>query len=158
MTFKRILLFCVVGFALGVEAAAEAPVPGQSDIARRGGVYTSLSVRDPAACASACAADGLCLAWTYLPSNACELTAIASAPVVLPGARSGLSNRAPDFARRISYAPEPVALDPNPAAARPAHPNHPAAPNANDPGDELLGGPLNSAENDLRLRLGDGVR
>lgn len=86
------------------QAVAQAPLIGQQDIAYPGGVYISLAVEDAAACARQCTQDEICMAWTYRAEaeNSCELKAVVAAPVPETGARSGLSARAPDFARRLA--------------------------------------------------------
>ena len=135
-----------VALALGARAVAQDLEVGEEGISRPGGVYLSLRVEDAAACSRACDADGLCLAWTFLRAGACELKAVAPNRVIEPGARSGLSPRAPDFARRIM---RPIAPPSPPAAVAEAAP----AP-APDPEAALLGGPPMAAPEALRPRLG----
>ena len=141
MRLDRFVMFCVIGLALTVEVAAEAPASGQSDVSRPNGIYASLNARDVAACEASCAADGLCLAWTYTPAGVCGLTAIASQPVFLQGARSGLSRRAPEFARQITYTPPPAP----PLRLTSLEPQYAPALGALDDS-ELLGGPEETPE------------
>lgn len=122
-------------------------------LARPGGVYATQPTSDPAACAQACASDGLCMAW-MLRDNLCELKAVAPAPIADSGAISGLSARAPDFARHVAaQAPAtapPPAMTPNapPAAPHVRRPEPPAHV------EELLGGPPPpSSMQTLALRL-----
>ncbi|MGE3142283.1 MAG: PAN domain-containing protein [Hyphomonadaceae bacterium] len=71
----------------------------EPNTARPGGAYDTLPLASAEACASACAADALCMAWTYTPAHLCELKAVAPRPAPLQGAVSGLSERAPAFTR-----------------------------------------------------------
>lgn len=122
------------------------------------GVYAFLDVRDTAACARACADDGLCMAWA-LYANSCELTAIVPTNAPADATAFALASRAPAFASlRPIAAPAPIAA--TPIAASPATPlaestaqtDEIAEPFTADPeldGDlVLLGGP---EEGDLRL-------
>jgi hypothetical protein len=141
----RLLTLFVAALAIvAVEASAQTPLIGQTNIARPGGVYTTLSVGEPAACAQLCSEDGICMAWTFRAARdgACELKAIAASPVVEIGAISGLSSRAPDFARRLA------------APAQSAD----AEIDATEPqaSDGLLGGPVGSGPVSLRPRLAEG--
>lgn len=152
MQIRRILLLSVVAFGLGVEAAAQSSLAGDADIDRPGGVYTTLRLADAPTCASLCAADGICLAWTYRADGACELKAVIPAPIVSRGARSGLSSRAPAFAHRIAVqapAERASTLDIAPALPVAAERDHVGL----DADYALLGGPMD-AEEFLRPRLG----
>ena len=88
------------------QAVALAPLAGQPDVAYAGGVYTRLTVEDAVACAQSCEQDGICMAWTYRDAEdeSCELKAAIGALTPDAGARSGLSSRAPDFARSVALA------------------------------------------------------
>ena len=140
-----ILVAAAACAALGVQAQAQAPLIGQSDVARPGGFYVLLSAPDAAACARLCAEDSICMAWTFR-APACELKAVVPAPVAERGAISGLSARAPDFVRRIALAEAPEALTAPESIPDPA----PSAEAVST--DELLGGPAPSLA--LRPRLG----
>lgn len=63
------------------------------------GAYSRLAARDAAACARACAEDGICMAWTYRADGACELAAIVPATAPADAAGFGLAARAPAFAQ-----------------------------------------------------------
>ncbi|MES1199390.1 MAG: PAN domain-containing protein [Pseudomonadota bacterium] len=133
-------------FSFGIAAAAQTPLIGRQDIAFTGGVYTSLNLADTAACAQACAQDSICMAWTFRAAQggACELKAVIPHAVNESGAVSGLSSRAPDFARSLA-ASAPVQP---PAEQKPAEfdtSKDQAAPT------DLLGGP--PADPTLQLRL-----
>lgn len=112
--------------------------------ARPGGAYATLANFDAQRCAQACNDDGICLAWTLTPAGACELKAVAPAATPQSGAISGLSRRAPAFAR-LTAAPTPPAPPLRTALAPPA-PAQPQPPTRilNEQPDEtgLLGGPL----------------
>jgi hypothetical protein len=125
---RTLILFAAVLAIFAVEASAQTSLIGQYNIARPGGVYTTLSVGEPAACAQLCSEDAICMAWTFRAAREgdCELKAVASSPVVEIGAISGLSSRAPDFTRRLAA----------PTIQQDAAPIETAA------NGELLGGPL----------------
>lgn len=119
------------------------------------GAYTNMVVRDAEACARACADDGLCMAWSFYSSGACELTATVPANAPEGSASFGLAARAPTFASR-QPAPTPAvaqvaAPQPAPAAQEPEAPTVIAAAEI-DADLVLLGGP---EEGDLRARLGE---
>lgn len=124
-----IALFCITA-----PAAAAAHEFG---VARPGGVYASAASEDAGGCAAACEADGLCMAWTWR-AGVCELKATAPRPVIAAGAVSGLSARAPAFARAATVE-TPAPLPDLRAAFAPAP--MPQVP-ASDDEIELLGGPL----------------
>src|SRR5512147_407839 len=90
--------------AIATLARAETPLVGEQGIARPGGVYTTVRISDATQCAALCTRDSICMAWTQLDSGVCELKAVAPSPVAQSGAVSGLSPRAPDFARRVMIA------------------------------------------------------
>jgi PAN domain len=131
---RALLLASALIVALGASAFAQAPLIGERDTARPGGVYSSLTTADAAACAQLCAEDGICMAWTFrtAPTRTCELKAVAPPPIAETGAHSGLSARAPAFAQRLraSAPDESVAL-----AIAAALPEEEIA-------GELLGGPI----------------
>lgn len=114
--------------------------------ARPGGVYATLTDFDAQRCAQACADDGICLAWTLTPARACELKAVAPAATPQTGSISGLSSRAPAFARLVAapapQAPPLRAAFAPPAPARTSTPV-PARVLEEQPDETgLLGGPL----------------
>ncbi|MGE0596601.1 MAG: PAN domain-containing protein [Hyphomonadaceae bacterium] len=94
----KMLGAAAIALSIGFTAAAEAPI-GDWNVDRPGAVYTSLRVDGALACAALCAEDGICMAWT-LRERTCELKAVAPAPIWAEGVVSGLSMRAPSFARR----------------------------------------------------------
>ena len=71
---------------------------------------------------------------------AAGLTAIAATPISSPGARSGLSNRAPEFARQIVYV-APPAPAPQLRLTPLAPPRSETAETSHYSIDDLLGGP-----------------
>lgn len=93
-------LACGAGAALAQTALATREI----GFARPGGVYATLPGADPDACARACAADGLCMSWTAIADGSprCELKAVIPHAVEDALAVSGLSARAPGFARLIA--------------------------------------------------------
>lgn len=148
----RLLVFAAV-LACSFEAAAQG-VAGQFNTARIGAAYSSSPAADSDACARRCSDDGLCMAWTFQTTNVCELHANVSAPVASAGAYSGLSQRAPAFARTLAMT-TPVTAPVNTSATieAPRGEDHAArAPRREAAPDvaELLGGP---EEGDLRAGL-----
>jgi hypothetical protein len=145
----RIAIACAVGLAAIVTAAAASETP------RAPGAYTSLTTSNAAACARACADDGICMAWAYHHDNQCQLSAVVSAGANPQALAAGFASRAPAHLR-----PQTPVVH---AEAAPA-PLSPAAPpviadtsavealSADEPEDDLvlLGGP---AEGDLRVGL-----
>lgn len=130
----------ILSLTLVFAAPAGAEAIGEPDTARPGGAYSAMPAADPAACALACARDALCMAWTFRPAeaNACELKAVIPALRPERGATSGLSARAPAFARAPITSPAPV-----PGLRDRQAPPALASPALLPPGDEeLLGGPL----------------
>lgn len=133
----------VLAVVLAVSAASAAAF--ELGYARPGGVYATLTNFDAPRCAQACADDGICLAWTLTAAAACELKAVAPSATPQTGAISGLSYRAPAFARLVA-APQPEAPPLRAAFAPPQTPS-PAQTRARmteEQPDEtgLLGGPL----------------
>lgn len=139
--------------AFSAEAAASGAA-GDFNTARSGAAYLSSPAADADACARRCAEDGLCIAWTFQSTSACELHANASAPIVAPGAYSGLSPRAPAFARALTLQALPAeAVNVSTTNTTPSGEDHLArAPRHEEAPDvaELLGGP---ADGDLRAGL-----
>jgi hypothetical protein len=130
--------------AITATAGAQTALVAERDVARPGGVYETVRTADTIACARLCTEDSICMAWTHQPSGACELKAVVPHPVTETGAMSGLSPRAPDFARRLSMAE----LAPPPTLAPQAAPHR----RARDDGDsQLLGG---AEQGDLRPSFG----
>jgi len=62
-----------------------------------GAAYRTLPLANAAACARACADDGLCIVWVQRPQGGCELSATAPSAWPADGSAVGLSSRAPDF-------------------------------------------------------------
>lgn len=131
--------------AVATFAQAEAPIAGEQGIARPGGVYTTVRISDAMQCAQLCTRDSICMAWTQLSNGVCELKAVTPTPVAQNGAISGLSPRAPDFARRVMI----TAADPAPVEAPETHVPHQAHTDADT---QLLG-----AADDDGLRPGFGA-
>jgi len=133
----------VIAAMLAASAASAAAF--ELGYARPGGIYASLTNFDTQRCAQACNDDGICLAWTLTPAGVCELKAVAPAATPQPGAVSGLSHRAPAFARLVA-APMPEAPPLRAAYAAPPPPAPIQAPASvmDEQPDEtgLLGGPL----------------
>jgi hypothetical protein len=133
--------------ALALGAALAAATSANAANQRVNGSYMSVTARDAAACARACADDGLCIAWIRHADAACELMAIAPTTPPALGADVGIASRAPSFAAwpAPATAAEPVVTL---AAATPApilhHPETEATL-------ALLGGPDDEL---LRPRLG----
>lgn len=104
----RLQAFLVAAAIAAIAASAyAADEVGERDVARPGGVYTTVNTTDATACAALCTRDDICMAWTLTSAGVCELKAVAPNPVQMTGAVSGLSPRAPDFLRRIGVAPAP---------------------------------------------------
>ena len=99
--------------------------------ARASGAYASAAAADAAACARRCADDGLCVAWSYLSSGACELR--ANAPATPIGVAQGLSTRAPASLREIALVQPTARANVNEDEQTPAT-------EADDVAQELLGG------------------
>lgn len=107
----RLLLIAAIAAAAVALSAFDAP--------RESGAYSSVPAQNTEACAQICAADTLCMAWTYA-QNACALRATVPANMSL--ANAGLSARAPQSL--IPRAPEPIPVAapvPTPLAAPAAH-------------------------------------
>jgi hypothetical protein len=134
--------FIVLALGAALAAATSANATSQ----RVNGSYTSVTARDAAACARACADDGLCIAWIRHADTSCELMAIAPNAPPTNGAEVGIATRAPSFA----VWPTPI------VAAQPVIVLAAAAPQTiHQPETEaslaLLGGPDDET---LRPRLG----
>lgn len=149
MLSLRAALITLALCATGATALAQEALVGARDTARPGGSYATLPSVDAAACARLCTGDGLCMAWTQRADAMCELKAVVPAPVALTGATSGLSARAPDFARRLAVA-ETAPAAPEIASETVAE----AKTSASDASADLalLGG-LTDTENPLRPRF-----
>lgn len=104
MRFTPPFIALALGAALAIATSANATSQ------RVNGSYTSVTARDAAACARACADDGLCIAWIRNADASCELMAIAPMAPPATGAEVGIATRAPSFAAwpRPVSAPEPV--------------------------------------------------
>lgn len=150
MRIGYFFLFLSVAIGLGAQARAQKLEFGEEGISRPGGVYMSLSTEDAPACARLCETDGLCLAWTFFEAGVCDLKAIVPIAIVQQGARSGLSVRAPVFARRM---PIPRA-SPRPSPAPEPAASSPSSLPITDTDSALLGGPSTDLPEALRPRLG----
>ena len=126
----RLTLMAALGAGLCGAATAEELQHAtlEPGMARPGGVYATVSAADPAACAQACADDALCMSWTLVEAPAaplCELKAVIPPAVPDLRATSGLSARAPSFARLVGVStPSPI----GPPRALVELPEAPAAP------------------------------
>lgn len=133
-------LLAALGAGPGMTAAATASEPSGATMdrgmARPGGVYANVAAPDAIACAQACADDALCMSWTFMSvagDGSCELKAVIPHPSPDVRATSGLSARAPAFARLVgARAPFGPPLDlngaPSDAAPLPPAPPAPASP------------------------------
>jgi hypothetical protein len=103
---KSLIVPVVVGLLVGVSAAVaqEGSATREVGVTRPGGTYATLPGADPNACAQACARDGLCMSWTVIADvqPRCELKAVIPHPIEDSLAISGLSPRAPAFARLVA--------------------------------------------------------
>jgi len=139
----RLPFVLISALAFGI-AAANATEP------LRNGAYASLTTTNAAACARACADDGICMAWSFRAESACDLSAVVPASAPEGALASGISSRAPVFALRQTTPPPAPMIEAAPAQ------NNAETPEAVDPLAEtdaelvLLGGP---EEDHLRLRL-----
>ena len=101
--------------------------------ARASGAYASAAAADAAACARRCSDDGLCVAWSYLSTGACELR--ANAPATPIGVAQGFSSRVPASLRQIAVVEPPASV------ANVNEDEHPSADLADDETtQQLLGG------------------
>lgn len=119
-----------------VAAIAAALTLSAFDAPRAAGAYSSLPSENSEACARMCAADTLCMSWSYA-ENLCALR--ANVPQNM-SAVSGLSSRAPQILRQAATrAPS----DPIPAAPAvlSAPPSSPRAVEPVETAMLLLGGP-----------------
>jgi uncharacterized protein (DUF1501 family) len=111
------------------------------------GAYEAAAAPSAQDCANRCAADGLCMSWTYADVSgdaACSLSAVAPMSPAAPGALMGLNPRAPDFARAF-LADQNAAVEKVTTATPPTE-----RAEAKD-GQGLLGGPNDALP--LRSRL-----
>jgi len=109
--------------ALSVSIATLAMLAVIVDAWAAGGAYATAPSRDAAACARACADDGLCVAWSYETEGACSLR--ATTPASPTGAAHGFSARAPSAFREQAEggaedvnAPPTTQAEAAPASAR----------------------------------------
>jgi PAN domain len=128
---RTMILALAILAAVAVTALAQSTAPPQvatleQGVARPGGVYMTVPAATPNACAEACAADGLCMSWTFQsdPPQRCELKAVIPHPVRDPLAVSGLAARAPAFARLVA----PREIGPPRDLAEPPHTQVASAP------------------------------
>jgi hypothetical protein len=124
------LAFCMLGATIAPALAV-------------GGAYRTIAAQNAAACARACADDGLCIAWA-LTGSTCSLSAIAPSAWPQDTVELGLSARAPGFA---SLPQRPQTLTPPPQAP----PSESEEAERDEIGFALLGG---RGDGDLRPRLG----
>jgi hypothetical protein len=157
MRFIRSSLLALATIALCAQAAAQKLEAGDADIARPGGVYNLLTATSADACASLCAEDGICAAWTYQPGGDCELKAVIPSPEQSAGARSGLSARTPNDLREADAALVRALAPTRVLAAAPSPPRSSATPHRSDGDDLLLGGVGDDEPGYLRPRLGFAV-
>jgi hypothetical protein len=142
--YFRDAIACAVGLAAIITAAAASETP------RAPSAYTSLTTSNAAACARACADDGICMAWTFHADNQCQLSAVVS-QASQQALASGFASRAPANLRpsapivHVEAPPSPPAQTIG-AAAEEA----PPVPESHEDDLVLLGGP---GEGDLRLGL-----
>ena len=133
----RTALICAIGLAAIVTAAAATEAPRDA--------YVSLTTSNAAACARACADDGICMAWSFHRENECQLSAVVAAELDQEALATGYSARAP--AALQPPAPVIVAEAAASLAAASSNETPPAIAPKEDDG-LLLGGP---SEGDLRL-------
>lgn len=144
----RVFLIATIALTAAFGATAQEDRIGERDVARPGGAYATLTIADAAACAQLCSRDGLCMAWTQRSDGMCELKAVIPPPVATAGARSGLSVRAPEFARHVALPALSIAPPPTEAPDT-------VEPPATRSELALLGGP-EDGDDTLRLRFGRG--
>jgi hypothetical protein len=126
-----------------------------SETTRASSAYASLTTSSAAACARACADDGICMAWNFQRDNQCQLSAVVSGEPGPQALASGFAARAPaslrpqpPSIRAESLMSAPVQIEPLPVIEA----AEPDAPGLTAEVDDtvLLGGP---GEGDLRLGL-----
>ena len=132
-----IFLTAAFGALAGLSVAAFATDPSSATLepglARPGGVYVVVPAAEATVCAQACEADALCMSWTYMADASgpsCELKAVIPHTVPEMRATSGLSARAPAFARLVG-ARQPIGYPrplTGPVSASPAEPAAAASP------------------------------
>ena len=110
-----------------------------------GGVYATAASRDAAACARACADDGLCVAWSYEADGACSLR--ATTPASPAGVAHGFSARAPAALRAQEAEPPSEAVN---ASASMEAETPPASARAEDETSLMLLGGLETDSSGLR--------
>lgn len=137
----RTALLSALGFVAIVTAAAATE--------RAPGAYASLTTRDAAACARACAEDGICMAWRFHRENQCQLSAAVSAQADPLALAAGYATRAPAFLHARTPVLHAAAAIESESFSEPEAPPAPLIAAEADTG-ELLGGP---EEGDLRLGL-----
>jgi PAN domain len=121
MRFQTVFTAAVIGACSIAAIGAPAMAAGQRD------AYQILSVSSAEACARACEDDGLCIAWTFTDTGACNLSAVA--PQHTPGdMKYGVSSRAPSFARALAEMRGPT----EPPAIAEAAPTPGPAPNTSE--------------------------
>jgi hypothetical protein len=142
--FLRPALIAAVSFVAVTAAAA-------SETTRAPGAYASLTTSNAAACARACAEDGICMAWSFHADNQCQLSAVVgqASPQALA---AGFASRAPTFLQQRAPAFQAEApAQPSPPTMVEADAEEVPAPAETEQDDlVLLGGP---GEGDLRLGL-----
>jgi hypothetical protein len=133
--------------ALALDAALAVATSANATSQRVNGSYTSVTARDAAACARACADDGLCIAWIRNADATCDLMAIAPTAPPPADVDFGIATRAPSFAAWPSPVIAPGLADMIALAAPEIALREPET----EATLALLGGP---AEETLRPRLG----
>lgn len=140
---RRAILVSAFAFVLVAAAAVET--------SRASGAYTSLTAADFAACARACADDGICMAWSFERDNRCDLSAVVPATLNPTALATGLAARAPAFLQPRTPAVHAETIDASATAEPQTLPaSTDEAPPVMEDDPTLLGGPL---EDDLRLGL-----
>lgn len=142
----RFTLAAAVTFAGIVTAAAATE-------SRAPGAYASLTVANAAACARACADDGICMSWSLYRDNVCQLSAVVAAASNSQALATGFAARAPAFLQPRTPVVEAQSVNTREETAPQSlavaeEPSLPETPPADDL--VLLGGP---EEGDLRLGL-----
>ena len=143
--FVRSALIAAVSFVAVTAAAA-------SETTREPRAYASLTTSNAAACARACAEDGICMAWSFHADNQCQLSAVVAqaSPQALA---AGFASRAPDNLQPRAlavHAEAPAQPSPPPTMVEADAEEVPASVETQQDDLVLLGGP---GEGDLRLGL-----
>lgn len=106
------------------------------------GAYTSLAANTIDDCIRACRDDGLCMAWGYHATGACELMAIVPMAQSNAEVTIGLSQRAPSIPRRMPEQPAAIVAQAGAISElRSTLPPARSRPVSRGPDTELLGGP-----------------